>query len=279
MRDQDLVPFLQWALPRMGLRWEGFRKPRGQVKKRLNRRLAKLGLDGLDGLDAYRRRLAEEPAEWAVLDALCRVTITRFHRDQRTFRHIGDHALPEAAERARETGRPVRVWSAGCASGEEPYTVSILWRHGVAPGHPETPLAILATDADLHLLLHRTRRACYPRESLRELPDADVERAFEPATEGDGRCLRPAYGRPVSFAAHDLRSAPPRGPFDLVLCRNLAFTYFANGEQRRVLAALRSVLRPGGWLALGSHEALPDETGWEPMDDAPALLRLVGRGR
>lgn len=83
MRDDDFVAFLKWALPKLDKRWSGFRKPRGQVKKRLAARMEELELDSLR---AYRERLEAEPSEWHELDHLTRVTISRFYRNPR---HMG----------------------------------------------------------------------------------------------------------------------------------------------------------------------------------------------
>lgn len=82
MRNQELVAFLQWALPRLRLRWEGFRKVRRQVGKRLGRRLAELKLNTLD---QYRDQLQNDPAEWSRLDELCHITISCFYRDKGVF--------------------------------------------------------------------------------------------------------------------------------------------------------------------------------------------------
>jgi len=123
MRNRDCVAFLKWCLPRLGLRRSGYRKVRGTVCKRLAPRLRALGLPDLD---AYRARLAAEQAEWAVLDGLCRIPISRFWRDRAVFDHLAVDVLPALAAAAADSGRTeVRVWSAGCASGEEPYSLRL----------------------------------------------------------------------------------------------------------------------------------------------------------
>jgi chemotaxis protein methyltransferase CheR len=111
------VEFLQWALPRLGLRWAGFRRVRGQVRRRVRRRVAALGLEDLD---AYRAYLDAHPEEWEVLDALTPITISRFYRDRDVFARLEDDVLPALASAAAAAGRDgLRCWSAGCASGEE----------------------------------------------------------------------------------------------------------------------------------------------------------------
>ena len=123
-RDRECVAFLQWCLPRLGYRWRGFRKVRRQVCRRARRRLRALDLPDLA---AYRDLLLRNPAEWSHLDVCCRITISRFYRDMAVFRTIGSTVLPALAARAAEEKRDVRCWAIGCASGEEVYTLRILW--------------------------------------------------------------------------------------------------------------------------------------------------------
>jgi chemotaxis protein methyltransferase CheR len=272
VRDEDCVDFLQWALPKLDKRWPGFRKVRGQVCKRIDRRLAELGLTG--GIDAYRDYLARHPDEWAVLDGFCRITISRFYRDRGVFKALAQHVLPDQIARLRErSGATLRIWSAGCASGEEPYTLRILWEQALARAHPDVRLRIVATDAQAHML-ERARRACYPAGTLKHLPDAWRTAAFEPCGgEEDDYCLRPAYRTGITFRQQDLRTTMPDGPFALILCRNLAFTYFAEPLQRAVLDGLRARLTPGGILVLGKHEELPEGRGFEVVDEHRRLYR------
>jgi chemotaxis protein methyltransferase CheR len=250
--DRDCVEFLRWALPRLGLRWGGFRKVRGQVCKRLRRRLSEVGLADLD---AYRVQLERHPEEWAVLESLTHITISRFNRDRGVFAFLQWEVLPTLAATVAERGADaLEVWSAGCASGEEAFTLAIMWRLDLAPRFPELAIRILATDAD-EAMLARARRGCFSASSLRELPARSRAAAF---AQGDRHyCLRDPFREPVRIARHDIRSRPPDGPFDLVLCRNLAFTYFDLELQRATAARLAGALRAGGALVLGSHESLP----------------------
>ena len=96
MDDRDCVAFLQWALPRLGMRWHGFRKVRHRVCKRIDRRLRELGLRDPD---AYRTWLQAHPHEWSTLDSLCTVTISRFARDRMVFAVLQERVLPELASR------------------------------------------------------------------------------------------------------------------------------------------------------------------------------------
>jgi len=150
VKDTDCVGLLQWALPRLGLRWPGFRRVRGQVCKRVDKRVHTLGISGPAAYMAY---LGDHREEWKVLDGLCTVPISRFYRDRAVFDYLGDTVLPILARSATARTEPtVRCWSAGCASGEEPYTMSLLWTHRVRSRFPQTALAVLATDLDTQLL-------------------------------------------------------------------------------------------------------------------------------
>jgi len=280
-RGDDCVAFLQWALPGLGLRWRGFRKVRRQVCRRIRRRMNELEeRDGLplDGFGDYRALLEANQAEWATLERLCRVTISRFLRDREVYRRLWKEILPELAERAAARGaRRLRAWSVGCASGEEPYSLSLAWRFGAAPEAALDGLRVLATDVDLTVLA-RARRRCYQASSLREVPADWRERAFE--RRGELWCLRAELARDVDLAACDVRAALPCGAFDLILCRNLVFTYLDEAEQVRVGRALLERLEPGGVLVVGSHETVPPEledAGLEPIGPCVCRLRIETR--
>ena len=271
MTDAECVALLRWALPRLELRFAGFRRVRRQVCRRIGRRMRELGLEGAS---AYRVRLETDADEWRRFDAMCRITISRCFRDREVFAALGEHVFPALAERARAAGRSrLAVWSAGCASGEEPYSLALLWRARLASRHPGLELAVLATDADA-ALIERARAARFAPSSLREVPEALQSEGFEPC--GGELCARAALREAVSFACQDLRHEMPAGPFDLVLCRNLAFSYFDEALQRSVLARLLERMYGGGALVIGLHEALPEGApGVEPWPRARAAFRRV----
>jgi chemotaxis protein methyltransferase CheR len=150
-------------------------------------------------------------------------------------------------------GNPVRAWSAGCASGEEAYTLRILW-DGLPGENPV--LSILATDVD-GACLQRAGEGLYAESSLREVPAAIVEKYFR--KEDGGFRLREDVVRSVEFRNHDLQRNPPPGAFDLVLCRNAAFTYFAIPHRIAVTEAIAKALSPDGFLVIGRTEKIPRE--------------------
>ena len=255
MQDSDCVEFLQWALPRLQRRWAGFRKVRKQVCKRIDQRWKGLGLSGPG---AYRVYLEQQPAEWEILDRLCPVTISSFYRDKTVFDFIGATLLPQLArESAEHDAQDLHALSIGCASGEEPYTLMLAWLFCVAPMFPEATLHVAATDM-LQEMLERAHKACYPFGSLKHLPEAWRAQAFEHTA---GRyCLRSEYRQGIEFVQQDVRTALPEGRFNLILCRNLVFTYFDESTQRQILERLLTRLLSGGALVIGRREVLPPGT-------------------
>jgi chemotaxis protein methyltransferase CheR len=253
LQDREGVQFLQWCLPRLGLRWPGFRKVRKRVYRRMVRRIQDLGLSGLL---AYRVYLDSHADEWALLDGFCRIPISRFYRDRGVFQYLEEEVLPELGALAVHRGESeLRSWSIGCASGEEPYTLAIVWRLGPGLRLPDLHLRILATDIDPENLA-RAHRGCYARSSLKDLPPAYLDLAFVPT--GQEWCVGEVYRDGVTFLEQDIRQAAPPGPFDLIFCRNVAFTYCDEARQRNALRTIVERLAAGGALVVGRGEALPD---------------------
>ena len=266
--DSDCVAFLQWALPRLALNWPGFRRVRRQVCRRLKRRIRGLGLSSFA---AYRAYVCQYPEEWAVIDGFCRITISRFFRDRGVFSALGASVLPSLAQRARAEGRGVAAWSTGCASGEEAYSLKILWEQCVGARTPAVTLSVLGTDVD-ETVLDRARRGCYEAATLRELPKDWVAQSFD--VRDGSYCVRAALRRAVTFCCQDIRTHLPPGPFDVILCRNLAFTYFAPDLQERVLEDIATRLRADGVLVIGAHECLPSGTlHFYPLPECRQILR------
>jgi len=245
VKDSECISFLQWALPRLGLRWRGYRKVRHQVCKRVDRRIRALGLDGVE---SYRARLESVPDEWKALDELTRITISRFFRERDVFRCLDETVLPMLRVLA-EPG-PVEIWSAGCAGGEEAYTLAIAAkRRGIS-------VRIVATDWDPQQL-RRAREARYAPGTLKDLPATWRSSAFE--RQGEELVLREELRESVELLRQDIRTDMPNGPFHLVLCRYLAFTYFDAPLQRRIAQQLLERTVPGGFIVLGKHESWPPE--------------------
>jgi chemotaxis protein methyltransferase CheR len=264
MKDTECVAFLQWALPRLNMRWPGFRKVRRQVCKRITKRMQELSLVEVS---AYRDYLGRNPDEWAILDSLCSIPISRFYRDRDVFDYLRDAVLPDLAEAAVARGdAQCHAWSCGCASGEEVYTLQIIWQLRIAPRFPQLPLRITATDIDATLLA-RCAQGCYSAGSLKDLPREWLEIAF--SKSNSQLCVREAFRRDIEFLRQDVRRQLPPGPFHLILCRHVVFTYFDEPLQLETLERMIECLLPGGVLVTGKQEPLPCEH--------PRLARLKPR--
>ena len=255
MARAECSELLMWALPQVGLRFEGYKKVQRQVCRRLDEQRQALGLSSTA---AYRDYLEAHPDEWASFRRLARVTVSRFYRDTELWDGLRA-ILPEL-------GTSIRAWSAGCASGEEVWTLRLIARlDDTAPD-----IAVVATDIEDEMLF-RAQAARYEAGTLRWLPEGWRDQAFH--RSADALRLHNDWRDGVEFLQQDLMETTPDGPFAVILCRNLAFTYFDDVNQAMVAERIQSRLQEGGVLMLGKGERLPDEAGWERLHDSGALLR------
>jgi chemotaxis protein methyltransferase CheR len=272
--DGALVDFLSWAVPRLGLRWKGVAHFRRTVRKRLIKRMTALGLSDLAD---YRALLERDATELLRLEAMCRIPISRLYRDRAVYDVLASDVLPERAQAALREGRSsVRIWSAGCASGEEPYTLGMIWYADIALAFPSLSLDLVATDADEGMLA-RARSGVYGHGSVRELPARLRSFGLQSAQGGLLR-VADAVREGITFRCEDVRVAMPDGTFDLVLCRNMLLTYVAEERQPAVLERIATHLLPGGSLVVGRRETMPAQVTWfEPDPRAPGLFRVTSR--
>jgi len=253
LSDTDCISFLQWSLPQLHFRWPGFRKVRRQVCKRIQKRMTELGLSDQK---KYRQHLMIHPEEWNILDSLCYISISRFYRDKKIFEILNHKILPDLANRRAANQRSkIHAWSIGCSSGEEPYSLKILWELDVKDKLGMEPeLHITATDVNPGLI-QRSLAGTYSAGSLKELPSVYLKNAFDKA--GQLLCLKERFKENIRFLRQDIRKQFPPGRFDLILCRNLVFTYFGRELQMAILEKLAGQLHEGGFLIIGAHEKLP----------------------
>lgn len=269
MQDSDCVRFLQQVLPQLHMRWQGFRRVRKQVCKRIQRRISSLGLSDVD---AYREYLQFHSDEWPILDHACRVTVSRFYRDKIVLEHVRTEVLPALARNTMNAGESLlRCWSAGCAMGEEAFSLVLLWDKTTGRDYPHLDIKVIGSDID-EVLLQRARRACYSYGSLKALPDEWLQSAF---THHDNEyCLEFRLRNKASFNMQDIRNKSIKGPFDIVFCRNMAFTYFDHALQLEILTHIHDRLVDDGALVIGGHEALPEGySGFEQWPGFKAIFR------
>jgi chemotaxis methyl-accepting protein methylase len=204
----------------------------------------------LDGMGAYARHLKRHPDEIGPLLKALSIQVTGFFRNRSCFEFLEERIVPELL--GRSAGKPVAVWSAGCATGQEAWSLAAIFA-GAAGARPERRVRITATDLDAGAL-ERARRATYPAKALLADVPAGAARHFEThpdGTAGPDLTLR----RMVSFQRESLLDPAPRRDLDLILCRNVLI-YFGLDQQEAVLSRFADALAPSGYLVLGRVERL-----------------------
>jgi chemotaxis protein methyltransferase CheR len=217
-------------------------------------RLAALG-EPVPGPAAYLARLGGPDGDEELRQLLPLVTVgkTSFFRDERQFQAL-DALLPGFLARAVDGGPPLRIWSAGCATGEEPYSIAMCCaERGLQPGQVE----LLATDVNPEAV-GAAARGLYEARRVRDIPTPLLHRHFD--REGDAWRVRTSLRRTIAaIRPHNLVSltfpAPAAGGWDVIFCRNVII-YFDTPTTRRVLEQFHQALAPGGWLFLGYSESL-----------------------
>jgi chemotaxis protein methyltransferase CheR len=212
--------------------------------KCLKRRIAvRMRARGVHTYQDYAKLLDQDAREYQELLDTLTINVTKFFRNPETWTALQPYLAALARTRAK-----LRVWSAGCASGEEPYTIAVLLAEVLGESARERA-AVDATDID-RLSLERTHQAQYPDAAFTEMPTHLRRRYF-----ADGQPL-PLIRELVHVRTHDLtRERPPRPPYDLVVCRNVVI-YFERQAQERLFQVFIDALAPGGVLLLGKVETL-----------------------
>ena len=222
---------------------------RQMLYARLSRRLKELGLQNFG---PYIERLrAQEPSELADFANRVTTNLTHFFREPGHFRYLADRILPGFAAPDGEE-RALRIWSAGCSTGQEPYSIAMTI-DAFRPGVRVAP-KILCTDLN-SAVVDAAARGSFPREALRGLTDKQVRRWFRKSEPG---CFEvsDSLKQMLIFKQHNLFGAwPIRGPVDAIFCRNVLI-YFDSEAQRSLIERFTALLADGGHLFLGHSETL-----------------------
>ena len=239
--------FIKEAAPLLDLQWRRFK--RGGIKRKVERRITELGLSNFED---YLLKIKRDPEEKSCLSQILTVTITRFFRDKEVFDILENSIIP-AILKNKKGKDEFKIWSVGCANGEEPYSLSILWREKFGKFLPQIRLTILATDIN-ESLLGRAREGRYKKSSLKEVLEEILRRFFK--IENGFYVLDRSIRENVEFKKHDIIHGELFSGMDIVFCRNLAFTYFSRECQMNVLKKIARSLNEGGYLIIGKDESL-----------------------
>ncbi len=222
----------------------------GTLARRIERRI---GMNQLDSMGAYAEYLRTSPTELHILQKDLLIGVTRFFRDPEAFEEVKKNVVPRLLGGMKEK-RPLRVWSLGCSTGEEAYSIAILFHEALREMQTPVEVKIFATDIDPENIQFASA-GVYP-ESI--VTDINKERLHRYFTKKDNVYhVHPDIRRMVVFANHDVIQEPPFSSIDMVSCRNMLI-YLKSDLQQQVLNTLQHALTIGGYLFLGPSEVVGD---------------------
>ena len=240
-----LTAFLNQLRGRTGIDFRQYKTP--TIVRRLSRLMATAGCKTLK---EYLGHLTSHPEGYQRLISTFLIKVTEFFRDPALFAYLRENVLPEIVEHARANRSELRLWSAGCATGEEAYTLAIMLAELLGDDADAIPVRIFATDLDADAVAF-ARRGIYPASALKDMPADLLNKHF---THVDGAFqIKKRIRNLTVFGEYDLGQRAPFPRIDLVLCRNVLI-YFTKELQQRTLQLFAFSLRPGGYLVLGKSE-------------------------
>jgi two-component system, chemotaxis family, CheB/CheR fusion protein len=247
----------------------GYKRP--SLMRRVSRRMQMIGCQDFGDYQDY---LEVHPEEFIQLFNTVLINVTGFFRDQDAWEHIGQEVIPRIVA-GKRVDEPIRVWSAGCASGEEAYTLAMILAEAMGMDAFRQRIKVYATDVDEEALT-QARQANYPLRALQSIPAELREKYLEPV--GSRYVFRTDLRRSVIFGRHELVQDAPISRLDLLVCRNVLM-YFNSETQARILKRFHFALNDDGILFLGKAELLlthaslfiPIDLRWRIFAKVPKL--------
>ncbi|MDC7122759.1 PAS domain-containing protein [Cellulomonas fimi] len=266
--DAQFEQLLDYLKEERGFDFSGYK--RQSLMRRVRRQMASVEVAGFD---EYQDFLAVNPDEFTALFNTVLINVTSFFRDADSWDFLRREVVPPMVTRGHG---PIRVWSAGCSTGEEAYSAAMVLADALGPDDFRDRVKIYATDVDEEALA-KARSATYLPRELRGLDDAHVDRYFEQTPDGQ-HAIRKDLRRAVIFGRNDLVQDAPISHIDLLICRN-ALMYFNAETQGRIIRRLHFALRPSGTLFLGKAEMLLSHVDlFTPQDLKRRFFRKAGAG-
>jgi two-component system CheB/CheR fusion protein len=247
----------------------------GTLQRRVERRMGLANIR-LDAMPKYLAMLRKDPDERDMLAADLLINVTTFFRDPKTFDLLVSKVIPDLVEQ-HDSGQPVRVWVAGCSTGEEAYSIAILFLEAIAASNRPIKLQMFASDVDADAVA-KAREGVYPATVRVDITTARLKRFFVQEESGVYRVntdLRSA----IVFTVQDVLSDPPFSRLDMISCRNLLI-YLTPRAQAKVLSLFHFALRKRGLLLLGSAETIGSTAGrFDVVAKTERIYRQSGHGR
>jgi two-component system CheB/CheR fusion protein len=266
--DPGFEELLDYVRDNRGFDFTGYK--RASLMRRIRKRMQEVGIGDFA---SYQDYLEVHPNEFTSLFNTILINVTSFFRDEETWQLLAREVLPEIVAR-KTAGESIRIWCAGCASGEEAYTLAILVAEAVGDEEKPKNVKIYATDVDEEALA-QGRSAVYSAKALESLPAELREKYFE-SRDGDLFAVRQDLRGTVIFGRHDLVSDAPISRVDLISCRN-TLMYFNAEAQSRIYRNFHFALQPNAFLLLGKSEMLFTRTDiFAPADMKRHLFVRVG---
>ena len=267
--DASFEGLIDYIRASRGFDFGGYKRP--SLQRRIHKRME---ATGTESYDAYRAYLEEHDGEFAALFNTILINVTSFFRDGPAWDYLRTDILPRIVE-GSGTQHTVRVWSAGCASGEEAYTLAIVFAEALGEAESRERVKIYATDVDEDALTEG-RHGVYTPARLENVPDDLRERYFVRSERL--YTVKPELRRTVIFGRHDVVHDPPISRIDLLVSRN-TLMYFTRDAQERILANFHFSLRPTGYLFLGKSEMLLSRSGlFRPVALKRRVFQKTGAG-
>ena len=260
---------LNYLTTARGFDFHGYKQ--ATLGRRIRKRMAALEIDSFA---AYQDHLEVHPDEFTTLFNTILINVTGFFRDPQAWDVVRNEVVPRIVS-AKAPGEPIRAWSAGCASGEEAYTIAMVLAEELGAEQYRERVKIYATDVDEDAL-NAARQAAYTARQVESVPPDLLERYFEHL---DGMYVfRKDFRRQVIFGRHDLMADAPISRVDLLVCRN-TLMYFNSEAQTRILSRFHFALNGGGFLLLGRAETLMAHgQTFLPVDLKRRISQKVVRG-
>jgi two-component system CheB/CheR fusion protein len=246
----------------------------GTIGRRIERRM---GLRALRPEDrgAYLDVLRRDPAECALLGQDLLINVTSFFRDPAVFEALGASVVPDILARLAPD-QPLRVWVAGCSTGEEVYSLAMVCREAIIASKRDIKLQIFASDLDADAVAF-AREGAYSPDIAKQVPADRLERFF--THDESGYRVTPSLRGHVVFTVQNVLVDPPFSRIDLISCRNLLI-YFNLEAQAKAIALFHFALNEGGVLVLGSAESIgKSDTLFEPLPRAECCFRQIAHSR
>ena len=245
-QDEAFEDLLQFVKRSRGFDFSGYK--RASLMRRVRRRMDQVHLDSFQ---EYTDFLQVHPDEFIALFNTILINVTSFFRDPQIWDYVRTEVVPTLASR-KGSSEPIRAWCAGCASGQETYTLAMLMAEGLGVEDFKERVKIYATDVDQEALA-QARAAMYTPKETTDIPRELLGRYFEAA--GPNYAFRKDLRRSVIFGRHDLVQDAPISRVDLIVCRN-TLMYFNAETQGRIMTRFDFALNQGGFLLLGKAEML-----------------------